>query len=403
MWFEYEKPPSKSSLSEYDFVKDNTLFISANTWIEITESFSQQEITDHLIDIIKDLPFPHRKYTEEVLIQNYKALRDEDLSYELGEWSSPRLNSSVELLYMGKPLYLRGTNNGMWVSNNYTQEFRMECGYLGKTDNSPMHEWKHPQKGKSNFLRCLFGIIAEEIVPRGGVQTDVLHRALKMHTYMASQFKPSVAKNIYDFFDAKKVLDFSAGWGDRLVGFLASSTAESYIGIDPNTKLHTPYQNIYDWITHRFEMDKTACFICSPAEDVSYTELDYDFVFTSPPYFDIERYSNEPTQSWIKHPTLDKWLDGFLLKTLGGLYAGLKEGGRIAVNISDKKGGGEICQPMLDYMKSIGATYEGVIGYKMHKRPGTTQTQQVDVFCEPVFVWSKGYAPPPLWNGKSFF
>jgi hypothetical protein len=402
MWFDYDKPPAKSSLSEYNFIHDNTLYIPANTWIEITEAFTQKEITDHLIGLIQRLPFPHRKYTEETLVSNFKSLCDEESSYELGEWSSPRLNSQIDLLYMGKPLFLKGTNNGMWVSNNYTQEFRMECDYNGKKDNSPMYEWRNASKDKSNFLRCLFGIIAEEIVPRGGVQTDVLHRALKMHTYMASQFKPSVAKNIYDFFGAKNVLDFSAGWGDRLVGFLASG-AESYIGIDPNTKLHAPYQNIADWVSQRFPLNKSSKFICSPAEEVDYSTLEYDFVFTSPPYFDIERYSYEPTQSWIKHPTLDLWLDGFLLKTLGGLYAGLKEGGRIAVNISDKKGGGEICQPMLEHMKSLGATYEGVIGYKMHKRPGTTQTQQVDVFCEPVFIWSKGRAVAPLWNGVSFF
>jgi len=215
-----------------------------------------------------------------------------------------------------------------------------------------------------------------------------------MHTYMPSQFKAEAAKSLYDVFDAKSVLDFSAGWGDRLVGFLASG-AESYIGIDPNTKLHEPYQQIVDFC----DTDKQTRFICSPAEDADLSDVKVDFIFTSPPYFDIERYSQEDTQSWKRYPELNDWLNGFLLKTLSKCYEVLEEGGRIAVNIADKKGE-DICTPMLEFMESLGATYEGVIGYRMSERGG--QKTQVPS-CEPIFIWSKGKAPQPKWNQDNFF
>ena len=36
-----------------------------------------------------------------------------------------------------------------------------------------------------------------------------------------------------------------------------------------------------------------------------------DLCFTSPPYFDTEKYSDEDTQSYKKFPTEDGWVNGF--------------------------------------------------------------------------------------------
>ena len=63
-----------------------------------------------------------------------------------------------------------------------------------------------------------------------------------MRKYIASQFKPSIAKAFYDYFGSVNVLDFSAGWGDRLAGFYCGETTESYVGIDPNLDNHPNYQ-----------------------------------------------------------------------------------------------------------------------------------------------------------------
>ena len=64
--------------------------------------------------------------------------------------------------------------------------------------------------------------------------------AFRLGTYIATQFKPNVAKAIYHMTDAKKVLDTSCGWGDRLAGFYASD-AEEYISCDPNPNTFQKY------------------------------------------------------------------------------------------------------------------------------------------------------------------
>ena len=58
-----------------------------------------------------------------------------------------------------------------------------------------------------------------------------------LRKYICSQFKPNVAKVLYDKLDSKSILDFSAGWGDRLAGFYGSETGEFYIGIDQEKKI----------------------------------------------------------------------------------------------------------------------------------------------------------------------
>ncbi len=65
--------------------------------------------------------------------------------------------------------------------------------------------------------------------------------AFRLGTYIATQFKPVVAKAIYDITEAKTVLDTSCGWGDRLAGFFASN-AEEYYGCDPNPNTYRRYQ-----------------------------------------------------------------------------------------------------------------------------------------------------------------
>ena len=55
-------------------------------------------------------------------------------------------------------------------------------------------------------------------------------------------FKSSTAKYIYKLFNSKSVLDFTAGWGGRMLG--ASSLGINYIGIDTNINLKIGYENM---------------------------------------------------------------------------------------------------------------------------------------------------------------
>lgn len=394
MFFEYEKE-IKEKLEDYELLVDGHIKIPSHLWVEITDNFEKKEIIKHLSMIIEenDLPYPSPNYVDHVLKHDYNKLKRESNRVLSGVWECMRtIPPNSPLTFDGKHYYIQATSNGLKVSDQFAHIERAKCGHFNHK--SPWKEWTredHTSKLRP-VLRVLLGLQKEDCLKRG-VGKRQLRDCLRLANFLASQFKPSCAKALYNFFGAKKVLDFSAGWGDRLVGFLASN-AESYIGIDPNTNLHETYQQIIDYC----DAGKETKFICSPAEDADLSDVKVDFIFTSPPYFDIERYSDEETQSWKRYGDIDAWLEGFLFPTLKKCWHCLEYGGRIAINITDKGHVTDtdktiICDPMLAYMESLGATFEGIIGYRMNKRPGLNMGSVGGaIYCEPIWIWSKGKA-----------
>ena len=207
------------------------------------------------------------------------------------------------------------------------------------------------------------------------------------------------------------------GWGDRLCGFYASN-AKKYIGIDPRTENHPIYNEQKAFYEDKLKKQKETVFIESPAEDADLTnyENSVDLIFTSPPYFSVERYSYDDTQSWVRHRNIDRWNKEFLHKALNNVLTTLKSGGLLMVNISDvnassqgTKGGKQwlkICDPMNEYLQSRGdMKYVECFGMEMAKRPnclgiGTAddiEDSNMDAdyheregsFGEPVWVWQK--------------
>lgn len=396
MFFEYEKK-DPSSLSDFLQYQDGSLVSSEKLWKEAQTKFTRKEILEFVGELIRkhDMEFPFRVYSEQTLRDNFNQLKAATHVVSQQGWESYRLPNDIKCEYLGGK-YIIGVDSGKMftsLSNAFVERVRLEASYMGNTP--PLEYWKQIKEGETpKYLtplfmkRCINDYYLYESFQNSGQIKAV------------TQFKPSVAKGLYDFFGAKRVLDFSAGWGDRLAGFLASS-AESYIGIDPNSKLHEPYQRIVDF----YATGKTTHFICSPAEEVDYSSLSYDFVFTSPPYFDLEHYSQEDTQSIIRHPTLEVWKQDFLFKTLKSVYEGLSDGGRIAVNISDfNSKSGSICKDMIDFMDTLGATYEGCLGYLLNPAQAIKKfVGQLDL-AEPIFIWSKGSSSPePKWINDNFF
>jgi len=121
-----------------------------------------------------------------------------------------------------------------------------------------------------------------------------------------------------------------------------------------------------------------------------------------PPYFDTEIYTEGHTQSMFRYTQEESWKEDFLFKTLNVIYQGLVEGGRIAINICDSNTL-STTNDLVDYMGTLGATFEGVVGYEINKRPGSFRDSNTLPRAEPIFIWAKGKAKEPKWNQDNFF
>lgn len=154
-------------------------------------------------------------------------------------------------------------------------------------------------------------------------------------TQAAAQFRPGFALYQMRRHGAAggRMLDTSAGWGGRLVGYAASELAE-YVGIDPSADAIGGNRKMSDDLGIG-----GVTLVQSPAEDVELAELggagSFDFALTSPPYFGKERYSDDPSQSYRRWPTGDQWRAGFLVPMIRLQFAALRPGGVAVLNIAD--------------------------------------------------------------------
>lgn len=216
-----------------------------------------------------------------------------------------------------------------------------------------------------------------------------LREALYACKYECTSFRPSNVVVVKEMFGATKLLDFSSGWGDRLIGAIACDI--EYVGIDPNTAL----QPCYDAIRSFFGVgvDKYKTFV-GKAQDINVLLRDedgFDCVFTSPPYFNYEIYDATSTSQSSVYKTEDMWVDHFLKPSLAGAWGKLCTGGHFIININQSNKNQTFVRKMLDFMASTfsDAMYLGVFAYANERI----------VNPQPIFVWKKTevYGTPLLY------
>ncbi len=367
-------------LSYFDKFYDMEPYLSIDKkeWEYIKNTFEKQDVRESLAKVAMSYPPPYMDMTEKDAyrgLQKLKGMKHNDILVN-GEWFAREgTKYHYDLSFDGKQQYFRRINTGNAASNFFQQENRWSVD--GTIAPGPIRTWNSHE-----FMTTLIGSAYSLKLPK--IDKGAFRIMIGLRKYICSQFKPNVAKVLYDKLGSKNILDFSAGWGDRLAGFYASETAEYYVGIDPRKENHPIYveqSEFYD--THRsmFEPKKKVEFIELPAEDVDYTKYKdkFDTVFTSPPYFSVERYSYDDTQSWIRYKQIDDWNKNFLQKTLEKLWYSIKSGGYLLVNIADvhartgsEKGMVEICNPMNNFLSTISdSEYQGCIGMEMAKRPNS--------------------------------
>ena len=160
-----------------------------------------------------------------------------------------------------------------------------------------------------------------------------------------ANFDPQNAKNIYFRYNGingrkLNILDTSMGFGSRLSAVILSG--HNYIGFDPNKELFNKLVEYKYWLKNNGYIDKNqSCnLLCKGSEIFDSRLVDkIDVMFTSPPYFDLETYSQDKGQSIIMFNKYDLWLDKFAKPTIENIYKYLKIGGYAMINIKNMTNG----------------------------------------------------------------
>jgi len=188
-----------------------------------------------------------------------------------------------------------------------------------------------------------------------------------MNVYFGSItiFKPIVSMTIYSKFKPTSILDFTMGWGGRLVGACALDIPK-YIGIDNNKKLIPSYNGLTKLLGEHSNTDIDLYF--TDALNFDYSKIDYDFVLTSPPYYNIETYEGQLSK------TKKEWDNEFYEPLFRKTYDGMKKGYyclNIPIELYDRVA-----------LKLFGKPYEKILLQK------STRSDKIN-YKEFIYVWRK--------------
>lgn len=202
------------------------------------------------------------------------------------------------------------------------------------------------EKYKKQFARYLVNI-------NNKVQPYCLyhkHMGLGHKGYMyVQEFPPYIARDIYKRYcsDGDKILNPCGGWGGRLIG-LASCMWENieYWETEPSTKTYNGLVKLKKFLN----LNDNYKQFNVPFEKLKIPKEYFDFVFTSPPYFDTERYSEEETQSYVGKESYEEWRDDFLYVMLDKIVYGMKSNSSCLLNIGKNRFPMDI--DIKDYLKN---------------------------------------------------
>jgi len=410
---------------------------SKNDWAFVVNTYDKKKVIEVLAHyIINDKPvFPLRKIEYKNMQKSFVNLWKRDIL----DLKVMQTNDDGSILFEGEnydvklKYYYDCTSAGVGekclyaiqlgheyndASSYFQQENRLHCnsyGYKG-----PLNAWVDLEELKKmnwTFWR-------PSMVGKNGIRDRDYRSSMRVSGYVATQFKPHVAKAIYMINNAENILDTSCGWGDRLVAFYCSDCTKMYYGCDPNEYVYETYKKQcveYEKLlgTKEDDIDFVEDFIMVNGVEVPYFEClgkkcvriyngcaedlvlgkqnTFDLLFTSPPYFQTERYNEggngENMQSWKRYDTFEKWRDRFLFKMLENAGNCIKSGGKILLNIVDpqiKSKRYKVCDDMIEYMNDVADfKYDGWILQRMKGGPAKRGLCGKNWFGEPVFSFTK--------------
>ena len=275
---------------------------------------------------------------------------------------------------------IKQTMHGLALSWSYMPHaFDVKCGNM----NTPLQTFLNDKEKIKKKMEQLGHVDS----PSG------LRKALKVMSGSqgVSNFRPTAAQAIYEKFlpNGGTTWDMSGGYGGRLLG--AIKTQINYIATEPAKETFDGLTQIAkDWgqQSNLFGIEQRLEIIQSGSEDYVPKEDSLDLCFTSPPYFDTEKYSNEDTQSYKKFPKKVDWLEGFLRKTIQNCHYGLKKNRYLIINIANVSSFDTLEDETGNIVLSEGFEYLDTFRLTLSKMPG--KNLQADKFkYEPVFLFRK--------------
>lgn len=194
-----------------------------------------------------------------------------------------------------------GVQGSQTVGNDVTDFFLEKFRHLTKNKNgiSFKDAWTKPYL-KIKYLPDVYSMKKRDLVNKGLLFKDCeasvykhltgaqIRSGFESSIFSNNQFKPYVAKWLYkqEIFNIEKAIyDPFFGWGGRCVG--AMSIDMDYYASDTNSQMRESIEMMWEHLRPYFRSTNTVFWQDSAITDLS--TIEYDFVFSSPPYLDEKK------------------------------------------------------------------------------------------------------------------
>jgi hypothetical protein len=268
---------------EYEDIKQNKSYWAGMPDIEL------DEYKKLIFDYYRQEGFPYYPTDEKYRLKEFKKLLNYDYSNIIEDG------------------VVKQTMHGLGLAWSYfPHSFDIKCN----NKMTPLEVFNNDD----HFLKVI-----EKRLKMGTFITDAgIRKMLKMYTgtQAVSNFRPTAAAAIYDKYAPNgNVWDMSGGWGGRMLGAMMSSV-KHYIATEPSTEAHKGLCEMEMDYRRLMGDDEMKFHLVKQGSEEFLTPKGYlDLCFTSPPYFDLEKYSDEDTQSYVKYDNRHAWINGFLRDT----------------------------------------------------------------------------------------
>lgn len=329
----------------------------------------KQKIVDEVFNIYRNKNIFPIKYYNEVGIQN-----------EINKCIEKDVKIVDNLLTFK---YLQGTDLCKFLFPNL---FLVQAG---SSNNNSLYERFMDDHKLKRAIKLVFDMKRGAYVN----STELRNKLELIGGNVATNFHPMKAKAIYEKYCPQNgiIYDFACGFGGRMLGALTSKNNYKYFGVEPCKETYNNLNILGNYIEKTTNRENIYKVYCLGSEDYRCKNEYVDFAFSSPPYFNLERYSEEETQCYNKYPTIEEWFEGYVRKTIENIYNMLKYDRYYAVNIADFNFGNkrvEYVDRWIEISKEIGFEYVEKISMKVETRRGIGHDSSKEK-KEGIFVFRK--------------
>lgn len=292
----------------------------------------------------KDIEYPFYKliYTLDKnnikkIVKNFKPIILNNIPNKLKKYNIIKYSDKKYIIIKDKWNDFYELNN---LTDYFSENVRITCKFGNNI--SPLEYWNNNKKyilSKTNNIREMREIIYK-------------------NTKLCNNFRISLSLTILQIFKPKKWLDISAGWGDRLLAAILYKV-KLYYSTDPNKDLHPCYENMIN--TFVSKKNKKNFIIKENGFETDEFIIPYnnfDIVFSSPPFFNLEKYSVYRNNSITKYNDEKEWTENFLVKSIYKAVNHLKNGGYLLLYMG---GSDYIMNKILSINHNL--HYKGIIYY----------------------------------------